>query len=356
MLDDVQNLLQLQKADQEVARLNAEVAALPKRVAAIEQKLAGTKARVEAAREAIAADDAARRKYDQQIQDARAKISKYRDQSLAVKNNEQYKALMSEIEHAEKEIAGCEEKTLEMMVGTEPKNEALKAVEAELAAETAAVAKEKQAAEATSAKDATLLASEQAKRSKLRAKVSEEWLTRYERVMKFRGSGLAAIRDGQCTACRVRLRPQVFAEVKTHQHMMACDSCQRIIYYDPANDTPLEQLKAAAAAKQKKRSKAQSDRTWVYRILPDTEEEIFVALFSDSSNTRRRVYDAATGRKMGSTERREGDFKTACPDDLNVGIRLHVAFAEELLESWGNELPTSYMMDLRSDLAAAQGK
>ncbi len=356
MLDDVQNLLQLQDADQEIARLNAEVSALPKRVAAIEQKLAGTKARVEAAQAAIHADEAARTKLDQQIQDARTKISKYRDQSLAVKNNEQYKALMSEIEHAEKEIAGCEEKILEVMESAEAKAAALKAVQAELALETEAVAKEKQHAEATTAKDAKLLGSVQSKRAGLRTTVTEEWLTKYERVMKFRGSGLAAVRDGQCTACRVRLRPQVFAEVKAESKMMACDSCQRIIYYDPANDTPLEQLKAAAAAKQKKRSKAQSDRTWVYRVLPDTEEEIFVALFSDASNTRRRVYDAATGRKLGSTERREGDFKTGCMDDLDPGIRLHVAFTEELLESWGGELPTSYMMDLRKDLAAAQGK
>ena len=148
MLDDVQNLLQLQDADQEIARLNAEVAALPKRVAAIEQKLAGNRARLDAAREAVTTDEIARRKYEQQIQDARVKISKYRDQSLAVKTNDQYKALMSEIEHAEKEIAGCEEKVLETMVGAEAKNAALKAAEVDLKAEARAVDAEKAEVEA----------------------------------------------------------------------------------------------------------------------------------------------------------------------------------------------------------------
>ena len=59
---------------------------------------------------------------------------------------------------------------------------------------------------------------------------------------------------------------------------------------------------------------------------------------------------------MGGTERREGDFKTACADDLDTGLRLHLAFDEALLESWGNELPTSYMLELRADLVVARNK
>jgi RNase P subunit RPR2 len=225
-----------------------------------------------------------------------------------------------------------------------------------LGTEAKAVEAEKKAAESVTAKDAALLAKAKAKRNEFRAKISEEWLTKYERVMKFRGSGLAEIRDGQCTACRVKLRPQVFAEVKAGTKMMACDSCQRIIYYNVANDTPVEQIKAAVAAKQKRRGKSLQDRTWVYRKLPETEEELFIALFSDSSNTRRRVYDAVTGRKLGITERRDGDFKVSCLDDLDAGVRLYLTFDEELLESWGSELPTSYMNDLHADLAAALGK
>jgi len=42
--------------------------------------------------------------YETSIQDLRGKISKYRDQSLAVKTNDQYKALLHEIQFAEKEL------------------------------------------------------------------------------------------------------------------------------------------------------------------------------------------------------------------------------------------------------------
>ena len=105
MLPEIENLLKLQDVDKEVRRLQDEVAELPKRVAAIEQKLAGTKAQLDKAQAAVKADEAARRKYDANINELRTKISKYRDQSLDVKTNEQYKALLHEIQFAEKEIS-----------------------------------------------------------------------------------------------------------------------------------------------------------------------------------------------------------------------------------------------------------
>src|SRR5256884_3802172 len=108
MLPEVQNLIELQHADREILRLKEEIAALPKRVAAIEQKLAGTKAVLEKAKATIKTDEAARRKYETSIQDLQGKISKYRDQSLEVKTNEQYKALLHEIQFAEQGIRGNE--------------------------------------------------------------------------------------------------------------------------------------------------------------------------------------------------------------------------------------------------------
>jgi hypothetical protein len=39
--------------------------------------------------------------------------------------------------------------------------------------------------------------------------------------------------DGLCIECRVRLRPQVFAEVRRNDQIRQCDNCQRILYYIP---------------------------------------------------------------------------------------------------------------------------
>src|SRR5262249_45416441 len=114
MLPELQNLLELQKADKEILRLNEEIAALPKRVATIEAKLEENKAVVERAKPEVKRNKAPRRKYESAIQDLQQKISKYRDQSLDVKTNEQYRALQHEIDFAQKEIQTTEDKILEL--------------------------------------------------------------------------------------------------------------------------------------------------------------------------------------------------------------------------------------------------
>jgi len=153
MLPEIQNLIELQRADREILRLKEEVAALPKRVAAIEERLAGTKVGLEKAKTAVKADEAARRKYETAILDSQQKISKYRDQSLEVKTNEQYKALMHEIQFAEQEIRANEDKILELMVNAEAREKDVKAAEAELKAETKEIEKEKIEARERTAED-----------------------------------------------------------------------------------------------------------------------------------------------------------------------------------------------------------
>src|SRR4051812_17618768 len=140
---DLENLIALAKADEAIARLNDEIAELPKRVVVIEQKLARTKQQVEAAKQAIANDVAEKRRQESAIQDQQGKISKYRDQQLAVKTNEQYKALTHEIQFAETAIRTSEDRILELMVDAEERETALAAANTELKAENTEIEKEK---------------------------------------------------------------------------------------------------------------------------------------------------------------------------------------------------------------------
>src|SRR5437879_10034714 len=163
MLPDIDKLLELQVADKEIRRLQDEVAALPKRVAVIEQKLAGTKAQLERAQSAAKGDETNRKKFEAAIKDLQAKISKYRDQSLDVKTNEQYKALLHEIQFAEQEIRLNEDRILEVMVNAEVREKQVKAAEAELKEETAEIEKEKVIARERPAQDEKELAAWNAK-------------------------------------------------------------------------------------------------------------------------------------------------------------------------------------------------
>jgi predicted nucleic acid-binding Zn-ribbon protein len=248
MNSELQNLIDLQQVDARIAAVRAEVAALPKEVARIEAKLAGSKAAVEAANAAMKADESARRKHESDIKDQQEKISKYRDQSLKVKTNQEYKALMSELEHAEAEIRKLEDKILEIMVAADTRKDGLKQAEAALKADTTANEKEKEHARQQTAEDEQQLDELNAQRKQLRSGVGEETVTHYDRVLKLRGSVMAPVyEDESCSVCRVRLRPQVFQDVMSNQQIVTCFYCNRILYFVPPPPKPEEEAKVPAA-------------------------------------------------------------------------------------------------------------
>src|SRR5215813_12997398 len=356
MLPDIEKLLQLQVADKEIRKLQEEVAALPKRVAVIEAKLAGTKAQLEKARAAAKGDEANRKKFESAIQDLQGKITKYRDQSLDVKTNDQYKALLHEIQFAEQEIRANEDRILEVMVNTESRDKEVKAAEAELKAEMAEIEKEKEEARKITAADEAKLAEWTTKRTGLRQGISDDLLRHYERVMKFRGSGLAEVRDQKCMGCQVMLRPQIYNDVRNGEKTVVCDSCQRILYFDPANEVK-ETEAAAVVAQGRKRHRPKSDapQAWFYR--PDFGEhgEVLLGFNNEGSSSSRRVYDFNTGRLIGDILIREGNYRLGFPEDLtDEAVRLNGHWDENEMEEWGAEMPMIALDALHSDLQMAR--
>jgi predicted nucleic acid-binding Zn-ribbon protein len=243
MHSDLAKLIELEKVDREIARLSDEVAALPKRVAAIEGKLADDKASVEKAKAAVKANEAARRKLEADIQGFQQKIVKYREQSSSVKTNDEYRALMHEVQFAEQEISRCEDKILELMIALEAEEKSLKAAEADLKAEAAAVEKEKKEAHTRTAEDEKLLSGLGEQRTQLRTGVGDSSLAHYDRVLRQRKSAIAEAREQKCLGCFVMIRPQIWQDLRENGQIITCSSCGRILYYDPANEPPPEPVK-----------------------------------------------------------------------------------------------------------------
>ena len=353
MLPDVLNLIELQKADREIQRLKDEVAALPKRVAVIEEKLAGTKASLEKAKASVKADEAAKRKYETAIQDLQGKISKFRDQSLAVKTNEQYKALLGEIQFAEQEIRTNEDKILEVMLNSETREKEVKAAELELKAEAAEIEKEKAEARQVTAHDEKQLAEWNAKRDQARGGVDESLLRQYDRVAKYRGTGIAEVKDQKCMGCQVMLRPQVYNEVRGGTTMITCDSCQRILFYDASKDVVVES--AEAIRRRRAHPKFEASQAWYYRPGFADHGEVFLLFINHRGQSTRRAYDVHTGREIGDIHVREGEYRLGFPEDVgDNAIRLNGHWPEADIEEWGTELPMNTLDALLRDLDLAR--
>jgi predicted nucleic acid-binding Zn-ribbon protein len=353
MLPDIEKLLELQQADKEIRKLRDEVAALPKRMAVIEQKLAGTKAHLEKVQLAAKADEASRKKFEAAIKDLQGKISKYRDQSLDVKTNEQYKAIMNEIQFAEQEVRLNEDRILEVMVNVDAREKDVKAAQADLKAETDAIEKEKEEARKVTAEDQKKLTEWNGKRDALRHGISEDTLRQYERVAKFRGTGLAEVRDQKCMGCQVMLRPQTYNEVRNGEKVMVCESCSRVYYFNPANEVKPEVAVVTVTGRKRARPKADAPQAWFYRPDFGEEGEVLLAFTNSGGNSTRRIYEMHTGRQFGDVLMREGNYRQAFPEDMTESaLRLNGHWDEKEIDEWGTEIPSNVLDLLQKDLLA----
>ncbi len=234
MLPDIQHAIRLQILDDRSAVLTKEIATLPKHIAEIERKLEGHQRRLEQDKAALAANQRDRKRLEGEIQSHDQKISKLKAQMMDAKTNDQYRAFQHEIDFAGQEIRKAEDRILELMTEAEPLDKNVKAAEASLAVQRKDVEAEKSSARDRTAADQKEIDSLKTERAEIVGAMTPSLVSNYERIRKGRaGVGIAEAVNGRCSRCNIGLRPQFYQDLKKGEKIMTCESCGRILYYNP---------------------------------------------------------------------------------------------------------------------------
>ena len=234
MHPDLERVIALQRLDSAAQVAERRVAEEPERQKAFEARLDGARQRVAGAKERLTESQNARRAIEKEVAVHQGRLSKFRDQLMSVKTNVEYQAMQKEIAFAQTEVKALEDQVLERMLEADELTAALKAAESQLAADQKAVEAEQKALSAEiSALKSSLAEIASARAEQVRA-LDRQVLSTFEMVSRRRnGVAVAEARDGICTICHVRLRPQVFNTVRRNEQILQCDSCQRILYFVP---------------------------------------------------------------------------------------------------------------------------
>lgn len=240
MNSDLQHLIELQDLDLAAERTRRRIADIPITLAALEDGLTTRNAALAAIKDRINASQAARREIEKELAAVQGRLSKFKGQLMEVKTNKEYQAMQHEIQAAEQGVRAQEDRLLDQMEEAELLASELKEAEAAVKTAQAEAAREKRQIEA----EADALERELQERSKEReaitSRLSPAALSLFEHVARHRkGVALSEAREGHCTQCHVRLRPQVFNDVRRNDSLHQCESCSRILYYVPttANDS-----------------------------------------------------------------------------------------------------------------------
>jgi uncharacterized protein len=228
---DLRNLIALQDLELSIAGLQKEVSDIPNKIQNFDSELksiqTGHQERVTHSKEL----SNRKRTIEGQVDLIRTKLSRLRDQLMAVKTNKEYTAMLHEIQMAEDQIRSEEDKILEVMEEMDGQEKDLKHAEQEMLKRSAELKNDIRKTE----ESAPLLTSELAKLSEkkvlMESQVGAELLARYRRIAVARkGIALAEAKDELCSACHVRIRPQMYADLLRTENIQACDSCSRILF------------------------------------------------------------------------------------------------------------------------------
>jgi uncharacterized protein len=234
MLPDLERLIALQKLDTTADAARRTLAEEPERERSFEARLEDARQHLAAAKAHLAENQNARRAIEKDVAVHQGRLSKFRDQAMAVKTNIEYHAVQKEMSFAQTEIKALEDRILEGMLEADELTAALKTADSELAAEQKAIEAARRSITTEHAELTASLERIARERAELVAATDGALVATYEQVLRRRnGIAVAEAVDGICTICHVRLRPQVFNTVLRNDRIMQCDTCTRFLYYVP---------------------------------------------------------------------------------------------------------------------------
>ena len=231
---DLEKLIDLQRLDSAAQNAQRKLAEGPDNEKALDARLTAGREAVAAAKAKLADSQNVRREHEKTVALHQGRLSKFREQAMSVKTNQEYQAIQKEIEFAQTEMKAAEDAVLEGMLEADDLTAAVKRAEADLAAEQKKVDAERKAMTAEAGELNAALEKLAGERADVVRALTPQVLTLFERVANRRtGIAMAEARGGICTICHVRLRPQVFNNILKNDQIIQCDSCNRIMYFVP---------------------------------------------------------------------------------------------------------------------------
>lgn len=229
----ISSLLTLQEYDIKRVHAEEQIEHIPLEIKSLEAKIKLIQDGASAARDHLKSLEVQRSASDKDLKDAENKIVQLKTKQLEVKKNEEYQALITEIEHQEAAVSSFEDKEIELLdlIDTASKELTVKLAESKLRVEglEGQIRQlNKQKSELDSKVDALKQAVADAEQD-----VPRPYLSKYAQVRNATKGPYVVKLDGQrCLGCHLKVSNEVQGDVKKGEMPVQCDSCSRILYIE----------------------------------------------------------------------------------------------------------------------------
>lgn len=229
----IQQLSRLQEFDSRIYTLKREKEEKPQEIKALEMSFEQKKQSLSVLEKKLL--DLQKLRKDRELDEASKQENsrKLQGQLYSLKTNREYQAMLQQIEDAKADISMMEDKILEALdqidqVKAEADQEKLKLKEEEKTFLSLKNAINDRIKEIDG-----LLAQQEALRTRILPAIDPKLLVQYERILQNRdGLAIVAVTHESCQGCNLTTPPQVVNLIKMYEHIVVCESCNRMLYVE----------------------------------------------------------------------------------------------------------------------------
>jgi len=230
--EELSLLILLQECNSKLAGLSTEKMKLPEKLAKMDEEFQRFRENITQSGIRYEKLKAEREGNELKVKKLSEAVAKSKDKLLEVKTNKEYQAMLKEIETAEASQSDVESQIIMLMeemdrllVNVKKDEETLKQAETRLKEDKKIIEEELGSVDEQTAQW-------EGKKATLQKAVSEELLSRYEKIRKRnQGMGVASVWKAVCSGCHMNIPPQLYNELQRSNSLLSCPNCHRIMYF-----------------------------------------------------------------------------------------------------------------------------
>lgn len=237
MKEQLSLLIELQKAESEINKINIKCKSLPEEIAKLDEAFSVFEAGLEEDRQKFEDTQKAHREGEEKHRKGHDSLKKAKERLNEVKTNKEYQAVLKEIEAFEHKNSETEDQIIALLEAVDKAKAEFKIKEKEMESyqQRYGEAKKKMEAELHSLGD--LLQACRRRSEKFMGKIPAELLKKYEAIKTLHNTlAVVAVWKEVCGGCYMNLPPQLYIELQKSTELHTCPNCNRIIYWYDQNE------------------------------------------------------------------------------------------------------------------------
>ena len=228
----IKKLLALQAREQEVRRLEQVLQTIPVEIKRFQAAIEGEKESLADSKARLRKMEVRRNDLDNRVEAAQEQILRYKNQQLQVKKNEEYQALIHEIEGLEKKILDWEEKEIGLMLEIDDETEIYQKREADFASSSELIRGKIAVLENRGVDLKNRIAQAVLRLQSAGRGIDPGYLKVYKPMAaQMKLPVVVGLEMQKCLGCHLRVSNEVMEKARKGAALTTCDNCGRLVYF-----------------------------------------------------------------------------------------------------------------------------